>query len=223
VQFQAKAQQPSASEPANAPSVGMSFIASFLQRSLFTLEFTFHLIFAEEILVDHPVEISSPQHTSSPRAEPSCAQVETLSSSGTQSSPSQAEVPASSEMNPLIEPEASSPLRVQSPLGQAEIPVLTEINPSSPQPEASNLPGTAPVSLQVEASALPRAPQALFLLAIQESLPEPEQALPSAQGIRHEVSACSQFCYLLLINHSQLGNPFFSGSNFITIKLIHGE
>jgi hypothetical protein len=32
VQFQTRAQQPSASEPANAPSVGMSFITFFLQR-----------------------------------------------------------------------------------------------------------------------------------------------------------------------------------------------
>jgi hypothetical protein len=70
---------------------------------------------------------------------------------------------------------------------------------------------------------LPRAPQTLFPPAVQEILPEPEQVLASVQGIRHEVSAYTQFCYLLLINHSQLGNPFFSGSNFITIKLVHGE
>jgi hypothetical protein len=36
--------------------------------------------------------------------------VEILSSSGTQSPPSQIEVPASPEMNPLVQPEASSPL-----------------------------------------------------------------------------------------------------------------
>jgi hypothetical protein len=70
---------------------------------------------------------------------------------------------------------------------------------------------------------LPRAPQAISLPVVQEILPEPEQVLVSAQGIRHEVSAYTQFCYLLLINHSQLSNPSFSGSNFITIKLIHGE
>jgi hypothetical protein len=70
---------------------------------------------------------------------------------------------------------------------------------------------------------LPRAPQTLFPPAVQEILPEPKQVLASVQGIRHEVSAYTQFCYLLLINHSQLGNPFFSGSNFITIKLVHGE
>jgi hypothetical protein len=34
------------------------------------------------------------------------------------------------------------------------------MNPSSSQPEASNLPGTAPTSPQFEASALPGTPQA---------------------------------------------------------------
>jgi hypothetical protein len=34
------------------------------------------------------------------------------------------------------------------------------MNPSSPQPEASNLPGTAPTSPQLEASALPGTPLA---------------------------------------------------------------
>jgi hypothetical protein len=82
VQFQTRTQQPSASEPANASSIGMTFI-TFL--SLFTLAFTLNLAFAEEILVNHPVKTSSPQHASSPRAEPSSAQVEILSSSGTQS------------------------------------------------------------------------------------------------------------------------------------------
>jgi hypothetical protein len=45
-------------------------------------------------------------------------------------------VPASPEMNPSIQPEASSPLRVQSPIGQGETSFLTEVNPPSPQPEA---------------------------------------------------------------------------------------
>jgi hypothetical protein len=92
------------------------------------------------------METSSPQHVNSPRVEPSSAQVEILSSSGTQSPPTQTEVPASPEMNPSIQPEASSPLRVQSPLDQAETPALTEVNPPSPQPEALNLPGNASVS-----------------------------------------------------------------------------
>jgi hypothetical protein len=160
VQFHTRTQQPSASEPGNASSIGMTFITLlFLQRSIPTLAFTLHLVFAKEVLVNHPVETSPPQHASSPRAEPSSAQVEILSSSGTQSPPSQVEVPASPEMNQLIQPEASRPSRVQFPLGQAEIPVLTEVNPSSPQLEASNLPDNAPASPQAEASALPRAPQ----------------------------------------------------------------
>jgi hypothetical protein len=62
-------------------------------------------------------------------------------------------------MNPSIQPEASSPLKVQSPLGQAETPALTEVNPLSPQREDLNLAGNAPVTPQVEASALPRAPE----------------------------------------------------------------
>jgi hypothetical protein len=45
--------------------------------------------------------------------------------------------PAAKRRNPSIQPEASSPLRVQSPIGQGETPFLTEVNPPSPQPEAS--------------------------------------------------------------------------------------
>jgi hypothetical protein len=124
------------SEPANASSIGMTFhfIIFFLQRSSLTLAFTLNLVFAEEILVNHPVDTSVPQHASSPRAEPSSAQVEILSSSGTQSPPSQIEVPASPGMDPSIQPEASSPLRIQSPIGQAETPIFTEVNSHSPQP-----------------------------------------------------------------------------------------
>jgi hypothetical protein len=83
MQFQARNQQPSASEPANAPSTGMAFITPF-QRS--TLAFTLNLVFAEETLVDHPVDIRVPQHISPPRAEPP-AQVDISSSLGTQSPP----------------------------------------------------------------------------------------------------------------------------------------
>jgi hypothetical protein len=61
---------------------------------------------------------------------------------------------------------------------------------------------TAPASPQAEASALPRAPQTPLPPVVQEIPPEPKQVLPLAQGIRHEVSACTQFCYLLLTNHS---------------------
>jgi hypothetical protein len=167
------------------------------QRPIPTLAFTLNLALAEEILVSHPVETSSPQRVNSPRAEPSSAQVEILSSSGTQSPPSQIEVPASLGMNPSIQPEASSPLRIQSPIGQAETPALAEVNPPSPQPEALNLPGNAPVSPQPEASALPRTPQTPAPPVVQEIPSELEQNLVPVQGIRHEVSTRAQFCYLL--------------------------
>jgi hypothetical protein len=64
------------------------------------------------------------------------------------------------------------------------------------------LPETAPASPQVEASALPRAPQTPLPPAAQEIPPEPEQVPAPVQGIRHEASACTQLCYLLLTNHS---------------------
>jgi hypothetical protein len=167
----------------------MTFITLLIpQRSIPTLAFTLHLVFAEEILVNHPVETSPPQHASSPRVEPSSAQVEILSSSETQSPPSQIEVPASPEMNPSIQPEASSPLRAQSPLSQVEIPVLTEVNPPSPQPEAPNFPETISASPQAEASALPRAPQTPLPSVVQEIPSELEQVPPQFRelGMRQE-------------------------------------
>jgi hypothetical protein len=75
------------------------------------------------------------------------------------------------------------------------------MNPPSFQPEASNS-GTAPASPQVEASALPRTPQTPLQLVAEETSHEPEQASIPIQGIRHEVSAGIQLCYLLSINHS---------------------
>jgi hypothetical protein len=62
------------------------------------------------------------------------------------------------------------------------------MNPSSPQLEASNLPGTAPASPQLEASALPGIPQAPSQLITQEIPPEPEQTSPPMQETRNEVS-----------------------------------
>jgi hypothetical protein len=64
------------------------------------------------------------------------------------------------------------------------------------------LPETAPASPQVEASALPRAPQTPLPPVAQEIPPEPEQVPAPVQGIRHEASACTQLCYLLSTNHS---------------------
>jgi hypothetical protein len=76
------------------------------------------------------------------------------------------------------------------------------MNPPSSQPEASNSPGTAPASPQVEASALLRTPQTPLLLVTQEISLEPKQVPASIQGTRHEVSTGTQLCHLLLMNHS---------------------
>jgi hypothetical protein len=62
------------------------------------------------------------------------------------------------------------------------------MNPSSPQQEASNLPGTAPASPQLEASALPGTPQTPLQLTTQEISLEPEQTSPPVQETRIEVS-----------------------------------
>jgi hypothetical protein len=155
MQFQNRNQQPSASEPANAQSTGMTFIIFFPQRS--TLAFTLNLVLAEETLVDHSMDVPISQHVSPPRAEPP-AQEDISSSSGTQSPPAQTETPTLPEMNSPIQPETSSPPRVQSPVGQAETPTLTEVNPSPLQSEASELPETALAPSHTEASAFPQAP-----------------------------------------------------------------
>jgi hypothetical protein len=62
------------------------------------------------------------------------------------------------------------------------------MNPSSPQPEASDQPGTAPISLQLEASASLGIPQAPPQLITQEIPLEPEQNPPPIQETRNEVS-----------------------------------
>jgi hypothetical protein len=69
------------------------------------------------------------------------------------------------------------------------------MNPSSPQREASNLPGTPPASPQLEASALPGTPQASPQLVIQELPLEPEQIPSPTQEVRNEVSMGTQLCY----------------------------
>jgi hypothetical protein len=148
----------------------------FPQRS--TLAFTLNLTLAEETLVDHPADMPVPQHANPPRAEPP-APVEISSSSGTQSPPAQTETRTSPEMN-FPQPKTSSPSRIQSPIGQAETPTLAEVNPSPLQPEASELPKTAPV--------LPRAPPSPVTQGI---APETEQNLAPVQEIRHEVNTCT--------------------------------
>jgi hypothetical protein len=62
------------------------------------------------------------------------------------------------------------------------------MNPSSPQPEASSPPGTAPTSPQLEASAPPRTPQAPPQPTTQETPLEPEQDSPPIQDSRNEAS-----------------------------------
>jgi hypothetical protein len=62
------------------------------------------------------------------------------------------------------------------------------MDPSSPQPEASNPPGTPPASPQIEASALPGTPQAPPQLITQEIPLEPKQTSPPVQEARNEVS-----------------------------------
>jgi hypothetical protein len=48
---------------------------------------------------------------------------------------------------------------------------------------------------------LPRTSQTPLPPVAQEIPLEPEQVPPPVQGIRHEVSACTKLCHLLLINH----------------------
>jgi hypothetical protein len=62
------------------------------------------------------------------------------------------------------------------------------MNPSSPQPEASNPPGTPLASLKIEAPTLPGTPQAPPQLITQEIPLEPEQNSPPIQQSRNEVS-----------------------------------
>jgi hypothetical protein len=75
------------------------------------------------------------------------------------------------------------------------------MNPSSPQPEASNLPGTAPASPQLEALALPGTLQAPLQLITQEIPLEPEQTPSPIQEAGNEVSIDTQLCHFPSINH----------------------
>jgi hypothetical protein len=89
------------------------------------------------------------------------------------------------------------------------------MNPSSPQPETSNLTGTAPASPQVEVSALPGTP----LQLVTQKIPlEPEQIPAPTQETRHEVSAGTQLL-LFSFNKSSLIQQSF----FLRIKLHHHQ
>jgi hypothetical protein len=60
------------------------------------------------------------------------------------------------EMSLPVQPEPSSPPEARSLAGHAETPIPAEVNPSPTQPEAPELPTTAPS--HIEASALPGTP-----------------------------------------------------------------
>jgi hypothetical protein len=75
------------------------------------------------------------------------------------------------------------------------------MNPSSLQPEASDLPGTAPTSPQLEASALPGTPQTPPQLITQEIPLEPEQTSPPVQETRIELSVNTCTFISISINH----------------------
>jgi hypothetical protein len=128
----------------------------------------------EDQLVDVPVS----QRASPPRVELH-VQVEISSSSGTQSPPVQAEAPNSPEMSFPIQPEPSSPPKVQSPTGHAETSTLVEVNPSPPQPEAPELLGIASTPSHTGAAALPGTPPS--------PVAAPEQNPAPVQETRHEV------------------------------------
>jgi hypothetical protein len=75
------------------------------------------------------------------------------------------------------------------------------MNPSSPQLEASNLPGAPPSSPQLEVPALLGTPQAPPQLVIQELPLEPEEIHSPIQEARNEVSMGIQLCHYFSINH----------------------
>jgi hypothetical protein len=63
---------------------------------------------------------------------------------------------------------------------------------------------------------LPITPQTPLPPVAQEVPPKPEQVPNPVQGIRHEVSACTQLCYLLF------NKPFLIQQSFsLRIKLHH--
>jgi hypothetical protein len=158
----------------------MTFTVLFLEDEHWHL--SFNLALAEETTEDQLVDVPMSQQASPPRIELP-VQVEISSSSGTESPPVQTEVSDSPEMNFLIQPEPSILPRAQSPTSQTELPIPAEVNPSSPQPEASELPGTASTPSHTEASALPGTPSS--------PVATPEQNPAPVHEIRHEVLICT--------------------------------
>jgi hypothetical protein len=183
MQFQTRTQQSAASEAINAPPTGMTFISLSLKDEHWHSFLIWH--FVEEAMEDQLVDVPVFQHASPPRAEPS-AQVEILSSSGTQSPPAQTETPTSPEVDFPIQPEPSIPSRAQSPIGQAETSTLAEVNPFPLQPEALELPETASAPSHTEASASPGTSPSPVIPGV-----APEQNPALVQKVRHEVNICT--------------------------------
>jgi hypothetical protein len=92
------------------------------------------------------------------------------------------------------------------------------MNPSSPQPEASNLPGTPSASPQLEASALPGTPQALPQLITQELPLKPEKIPFLIKEAMNEVSIGHSFL-LFCFNKSSLIRQTF----LFRIRLHHHQ
>jgi hypothetical protein len=132
--------------------------------------YPFNLTFAEEAMEEQLVDVPVVQQASPSRVElPIPVEISS-------SSPS-AEAINSPEMNLPIQPEPSSPPRVQSPVGQAEITIPTEADLTPHQPETHKLPVAASAPPSLEASALPGAP--------------PSPVIAPAQETSHEVSICT--------------------------------
>jgi hypothetical protein len=133
---------------------------------------------AENTTAEQLVDVPVSQQASPPRVELPIP-VEISSSSGTQSP--YAEAMNSPEMSLPVQPEPSSPPGAQSPAGHAETPIPAEVNRSPLQPEAPELPTTAPS--HIEASVLPGTPPSPVIAS--------EQSPSPAQEIRYEVLICT--------------------------------
>jgi hypothetical protein len=132
--------------------------------------YPFNLIFAEETMEEQLVDVPVVQQASPTRVElPIPVEISS-------SSPS-AEAINSPEMNLPIQPEPSSPPRVQSPVDHAETTIPTEVDLTPHQPEAHELPAAASTPPSSEASALPGAPPSPVIAPVQET--------------SHEVSICT--------------------------------
>jgi hypothetical protein len=123
--------------------------------------YPFKLTLAEETTEEQLVDVLVAQQASPPGVElPIPVEISS-------SSPSE-EAKNSPEMNLPIQPEPSSPPRVQSPVGHAETLIPTEVDPTPLQPEAHELPATTSTPSDLEASALPGALSSPAITHVQE-------------------------------------------------------